>query len=69
MWHVWGRGEAHYRNLRERDNLEDLGLDGRIILKWMFRKYDVGPPLFCNLITRNCLLCALESRDAQIPGN
>ena len=35
MWRVWGRGQVHARfswgNLRE--DLEDLGLDGRIILK------------------------------------
>jgi len=26
----------------ERDNLGDSGLDGRIILRWIFRKWDVG---------------------------
>jgi hypothetical protein len=29
-------------NLRVKDHLEDPGVDGRIILIWIFRKWDVG---------------------------
>jgi hypothetical protein len=29
-------------NLRERDHLDDPGVDGRIILRWIFRKWDGG---------------------------
>jgi hypothetical protein len=28
-------------NLRERDHLEDPGVDGRVILRWIFRKWDM----------------------------
>jgi len=29
-------------NLMERDQWGDPGVDGRIILRWIFRKWDVG---------------------------
>ena len=31
-----------WRNLRERDYLGYPGVDGRIILRWIFRRWDVG---------------------------
>jgi hypothetical protein len=36
-----GRGRW-WGNLRERDHLEDPDVDGRIILRWIFRKWDVA---------------------------
>ena len=32
---MWG-------SLRERDHFEDPGVDGRIIVRWTFRKWDIG---------------------------
>jgi len=40
-----GRSEAYigfwWGNLRERDHLGDPGVEGRIILRWIFRKWNV----------------------------
>jgi len=44
MWHVWGDRRGAYSilvgRLREVDRLEDLGIDGRIILKWMLKNWN-----------------------------
>jgi len=42
MWHVCERGEVHtgWGKVRERDNFENVGIDGRIILKWIFKMWD-----------------------------
>ena len=41
MWHVWETMEANtgfwWKNLRERDHLQSLGEDGKIILKWIVK--------------------------------
>jgi len=46
MWHIWGRGEVHTRfwweTPRRRAHLEDLGVDGKITLKWIFKKLNGG---------------------------
>jgi hypothetical protein len=46
MRHVWGTGEVHigfwWEDLRESDHLEDLGADGRLILKWIFNDWEGG---------------------------
>jgi len=44
---AYGGGERHVQsfgggNLRERDHLGDRGVDGRIILRWIFRNLNVG---------------------------
>jgi len=46
-WSFYG-GETRYiqgfcwGNLRERVHLEDPGVDGIAILRWLFRRWDVG---------------------------
>ena len=41
-----GKGVAHtwlwWGNRKVRDHLEDLGVDGRIMLRWIVRKWGVG---------------------------
>jgi hypothetical protein len=44
MWHVWGAREMRigfwWGDRRERNHFEDLGVDGRIVLKWIFKKWE-----------------------------
>jgi hypothetical protein len=44
MWLVWGRGKVCtgflWGKLRERDRWGDPGVEGRIILGWIFKKWD-----------------------------
>jgi hypothetical protein len=46
MWQEWERREVYigfwWKNLKERDHLDDLGADERIIIKCMFNKRDGG---------------------------
>jgi hypothetical protein len=42
MGKVEARTRFWWGNLRERDHWGDPGVDGRIILRWIFRKWDVG---------------------------
>jgi hypothetical protein len=37
-----GRTRFWCGNLKERDDWEDPGADGSIILRWIFRKWDLG---------------------------
>jgi hypothetical protein len=32
--------QGWWGDMRERDHLEDLGADGKIMLKWIFKKWD-----------------------------
>jgi len=45
--HEWRIGEVctgfAWRDLLERDHLENLDIGGRIILKWIFRKLEGKP--------------------------
>jgi hypothetical protein len=43
MYHIWVKRRIHSfwcLELRERDHMEDIGVDGRIILKWNFTDWE-----------------------------
>jgi hypothetical protein len=41
-FNIYRRYKSVVGNVREGDRLEDPGVDGRIILKWVFEKWDGG---------------------------
>ena len=51
MWHEWRTGVVRTGFWREdmwkRYHLEDLGVDGKIILKWIFKAVERGCGLYC----------------------
>jgi len=54
MWHVWGTGEVRTGfwwggDPREGDPWEDLSIAGMIILRWIFRKWDMGDIVWTDL--------------------
>jgi hypothetical protein len=51
---IRGFGGGH---LRERDTLEDTGVGGRIILRWIFRKLDVADTCECGNEPLGSLKC------------
>lgn len=46
LWHVWERSERQttiqLERLKERDNLRDIKIDGRVILKFNLTKTQSG---------------------------
>jgi hypothetical protein len=57
MWHVRARREVHTgfwcENIPERYNLEDLSVDGRIIFKWISKKWNGERELYCTNVAED----------------
>jgi hypothetical protein len=45
MWHVWGRREFWWVNLKERSHLKDVGIKAIIMLKGVLKNRMRGPGL------------------------
>ena len=50
MWNVWGKGD-----MRERDHLEYVGVDGRIVLKKIVKKQGGGRNWIGVAQNRDCM--------------
>jgi hypothetical protein len=59
-----GRGEVHtgfwYGILKERGHLEGPGIDMRVILKWIFKKWDRSHELDCAGSRQGHVVCCCE---------
>ena len=44
MWRIWGRTQVYtgfwWANVREKNHWRDPDIDGKIILRWIFRKWE-----------------------------
>jgi len=49
-------------NLRERDHLEDSRVDGRIILRWIFGKWDVRGGPWAGFMWVRCTVVYVSSQ-------
>jgi hypothetical protein len=45
MWHAQGRKDMHtgvcWQDVKARECLEDIGIDERLTLKWIIKKWDM----------------------------
>jgi len=59
VWNVWGRGDVltwfWWGNMRERDYLEYVGVDGRIVLNRIITKQGRGMNWIDVAQNRDCL--------------
>ena len=67
MWHGWEVGEVHtqfwWGDQRVRDHLEDWGIDGRILLKRIFKNWDGGLGLDWYRSTQGQVASSCECRN------
>jgi len=63
--------EFWWRNLRERDQMEDPGVDGRTILRLIFRNWDGGSMDWMKLAQDRdrWLACVNEVKNIRVPQN